>query len=350
MFHVKRVRIIAPAGHISPTDKRLKSGVKILQTAGYTVEPHTPNPTWRGTYAGTDAARLVDFQKALAETNDILWFARGGTGTARILDAMIEALHAQPRPRIIIGFSDATSLLNAIARDPSLMANGWRPIHGPVLKLVKREHAALDSAGMSDLTVLDRLAANLPWTVQFPSQGRFEPTSWPPDPSKSTEPYNDRRAGGLPSWSATGRLFGGNLSVLTTLLGTRHQPPSEGTIWLLEDTHEAPYRVDRALTHLVQSGATRGAIGALTGPMFWETRTRRRGGSAKTIGSDRQIPRRVAAEISLPCIADAPIGHPDHLPSDDATRLKFLPLGLDVQVTLKDGVCTVASNHSALTS
>jgi muramoyltetrapeptide carboxypeptidase len=116
---------------------------------------------------------------------------------------------------------------------------------------------------------------------------------------------------------AEGPLVGGNLSVLTRLLGTPFMPPLQGSVLLLEDVGERPYRLDRMWTHLQLAGVfqqVRGiALGTFTGCEEKD---------ADYTSTD--VLRELAAATGLPCAAGFPIGHGD--------LNEPLPLGLRVRL------------------
>jgi muramoyltetrapeptide carboxypeptidase len=227
------------------------------------------NDRWRDYYAGDDQQRAQEFVSALSEPGvDVVWFGRGGSGCGRILKPVLHAAAAF-EPRIIVGFSDATAVLNAFATRLE-----WLTFHGPVVKSLKR-------------TNLDDCTSIL--------QGQ------------STHVLFGNAAAGHPE-PLTGRLFGGNLMTLGSLVGTPFFPPSKETIWLLEEVGEYDYRVDRSLRHLRDAGAFAGSVGGLLGPVFQ--------GQAQ--------PERVQSEIGLPCVTGAPAGH--HGP------MALLPIGATVRV------------------
>jgi muramoyltetrapeptide carboxypeptidase len=102
--------------------------------------------------------------------------------------------------------------------------------------------------------------------------------------------------------AAEGPLLGGNLSVLTRLLGTPFLAPLEGAILLLEDVGERPYRLDRMWTHLALAGVFRRVRGIVLGEFT--------GCEEKEADySSADVLRELAAATGLPCAAGFPIGH-----------------------------------------
>jgi len=107
---------------------------------------------------------------------------------------------------------------------------------------------------------------------------------------------------------ATGPLLGGNLTVLTALVGTPHMPNLDGSVLLLEDVTERPYRIDRMLTTLRSSGALRGLRGVVLG-QFTDCAPGPDGDTAHDVLVER------LASLGIPMVANAPVGHvPENMP------------------------------------
>lgn len=225
-----RVAVVAPSGVFDPA--RLEVGMEALR--GWGLEPvEAAHLRARHRFtAGTVAQRADDLRAALADPSvEAIWFARGGYGTAQLLDAVDwSALRGRP----LIGFSDATAAFAA------LRAAGLRGgLHAPVL------HSLVDHADAASQAALRRLlmegvAPRLP--------GR-----WLAGPAAPVQ----------------GPLVGGNLCVLASLAGTPWALRAAGAVLLLEDVAEPPYKLHRLLLQLRQSGALAGlaglALGTFTG-------------------------------------------------------------------------------------
>jgi muramoyltetrapeptide carboxypeptidase len=228
--------------------------------------------------AGSDERRLAELTAALADTGARAVFcARGGYGMTRLLPGL-EGMPPPAKP--VIGFSDITALHQVLQRQRLVS------IHGPVLtqlpKLDASTHARLfelleSTAPASDLT--------------------------------GVETYVEG--------TAEGPLLGGNLSVLSRLLGTPFLAPLEGAILLLEDVGERPYRLDRKWTHLAQAGVFRQVRGIVLGEFT--------GCEEKEADfSSADVLRELAAATGLPCAAGFPVGHGGHN--------QPLPLGVRVRL------------------
>lgn len=213
------VRVIAPS---SPFERaRLPEGTRVLTEMGLT-------PLWServfqadGYLAGPDALRLHEVIAAFTtDLGDAVIPARGGFGAMRLLRGL--ASHAKAfEPRFFMGFSDITALHFCLRKDADLLT-----FHGPNVIAMAR---------------LDQ-----------PSLARLNATLFGREP-ETTFLYTGMRP--LTSGRARGRVVVGNLSLVTSLIGTPWTPPLPGTILILEDVSEPLYRVDRMLTQLsLQTG------------------------------------------------------------------------------------------------
>lgn len=219
-----RIRIVAPAGPVSDTD--LLAGAEVLEARGHGVEfgPHVFS-RW-GYLAGVDAERLADLQAALDDPDlDVIWFARGGYGTTRLLPALSESRLAL-KSKILAGYSDATAL-HAWAQK----AGGAGLLYAPSAQELGRE----------GVCQLDSLWAALEGgRTRIPASG----------PAAACGPFP---------------VVGGCLSLLTVLVGTPWEPDVTARWLFLEDVGEPLYRLDRMMTHLSQAGWFERCAGVLLG-------------------------------------------------------------------------------------
>jgi len=266
-----RVAVVAPGG--ATTAMRLDAGLDFVRTLGY--EPvEARNLRARFLYhAGTLAQRAADLTWALTAPDiDAVWFARGGYGTAQTLAALPWG-RLDGRP--VLGFSDATALLVALEQ------HGVASIHAPVLQ---------------GLTPLD-LDPPLPGTVGAASRDALRTLL----ATGRTPPLRGRVLcdQGLP---VQGRAVGGNLTVLASLCGTPWQLRAQGAIVLFEDVGEAPYRIERSLCQLRDSGCLQGVAGIGLGEFT----------DCEPPGLDhttQDMLRGVLQPLGVPVLADLPFGH-----------------------------------------
>ena len=224
----QRVAIVAPARKVPPADlagalETLAGwGLEVVLGASIGAESHQ--------FAGDDDLRRRDFQQQLDDPSiRAIFCARGGYGTARIVDGLDFERFAQS-PKWVAGFSDVT-VLNC-----HLLRRGFASLHSPVPVLFRQPggEAALESLRRALFGVPDA------------------------DLGAPAHPLN--RPG-----TATGALVGGNLSLLHTLTGTGSQADFEGRILFLEDLDEYLYHIDRMLLHLHRSGQLADLAGLVVG-------------------------------------------------------------------------------------
>jgi muramoyltetrapeptide carboxypeptidase len=258
------LRVVAPSGRLRDRSA-LDRGIEIWRAHGYRVEvtEDIAATAW-GYLAGTDAVRREQLAAAWAdpECRGIL-YARGGYGGMRLL----ENWQWQPTavPKWSIGFSDITALLWSLAQA------GIAGIHGPLLTTLADE---------PDWSI-DRLFRLVSGRSVPPLQG-------------------DAWVGNI----ARGRLLPCNLTVATHLLGTPFQPNFAGAILAIEDVTEAPYRIDRLLTHWRLTGALAKVAGIAIGR--FSQCDPPAGSSSFTV---EEVLRDRLTDLHIPIVANLPFGH-----------------------------------------
>ena len=183
-----------------------------------------------GYFAGQDRDRADDINRMFADDDvDGIVCYTGGWGSPRVLPYLDYPLIAR-KPKVFLGFSDITALLNAIYQRTGLIT-----FHGPV--------------GGSNLD---------PYTLE--NFRKVVMTSEAPgklaSPEKKPSELIDRtnRILRLAPGKATGRLVGGNLTLVAAMMGTPWEIKTDGAILFLEDVREDLYRIDRMLTQLALGG------------------------------------------------------------------------------------------------
>src|SRR5215212_9726523 len=214
-----RIGLVAPSGPLLETDDLARSDA-LCRALGYEPVVGRFAHSRHGYLAGTDDQRVSDLNQALEDPSlDAVWCIRGGYGVTRLLDRGEYAVIAR-RPKVFIGFSDITALLNAITA-----ATGVVTFHGPVARAsmpaFSRQHFDRVLSSAQPAGRLGRLAQ--PADILVPRENRIVTL-----------------AGGV----AEGPLFGGNLTLLQCLIGTPYLPDLAGAILFLEDVGEDLYRVD----------------------------------------------------------------------------------------------------------
>jgi muramoyltetrapeptide carboxypeptidase len=194
----------------------------------------------RGSLAGADRDRAADVMAMFADPAvKAVLPVRGGWGCARILPHL-DFDTIRRNPKVIMGYSDLTALLLAIHARTGLVT-----FHGP--------------NGASEWN-----ATSADFFRRVVLQGEAV-TFTNPREKGETLAQTEYRIKTITPGVARGRLLGGNLSVLTALLGSPFLPDFRDAILFLEDVNEAPYRIDRMLTQLSLAGVLKGARAVVWG-------------------------------------------------------------------------------------
>ena len=260
--------IVSPSGKVSPI--YVHKAAEILKGWGLDVEVSKNALSETGGFSGFVEQRLTDLQSAMDDPEvKLIFCSRGGYGAIHLLERL-NFNEIRKNPKWMIGFSDITAL-HAL-----FQSNGLMSIHGPMAKHFSEE-------GESDLSVLYSKMALMgkPLNYDIPKQ------------SSSL-----RRVG-----KATGTLFGGNLSVLTSMLGSKFIKVPRNGILFLEDIAEKPYKVDRMIHHLKIAGVFNNLKGLVVGQFTeYEEDINMYASLYESIFS-------VVREYSFPVCFDFPVGH-----------------------------------------
>jgi muramoyltetrapeptide carboxypeptidase len=262
-----RVAVLSVSGPADPD--KLPVGLDVLRFAG--LEPVLyPSAQDQGTMrrylAGDDRMRTADLRAALTDPGIAgIVFATGGFGAQRTLEAMDwESLAGLP-PKVLAGYSDVTAVLEAAAAKL-----GWASLMTPLLV----------SAGP---------------TAHYSFGSMLRALMHPERAVEIRYPMASRVVGGR----ARGVTLGGNLSLLTSSLGTDTSWPARGGILLVEDNNEPDYRLDRMLTQLRRAGYLDGVSGIVAGTFV---------GCADRAAVDEILTERLGG-LGVPMIAWANVGH-----------------------------------------
>lgn len=268
-----QIGIIAPAGQLQDINA-LDRGVNILHEMGFELK--LPRQLWPGYgyLADSDQNRALEFHKMWTDPEiDAIMALRGGFGCLRLLP-FLDMQEIAKHQKILIGFSDVTILHQAFFN-----ANNVISFHGPVL-------TSLSSLNRKSL---ERFRACLHGKWNIPIEER------------SIEILR----GGDP---ALGKLIGGNLSSLISMIGTPFDLDWRDSILFLEDIGEPFYRIDRMLTQLEQCGKLAQLKGILLGDFSLTSEMDR----LESIRFHEQIWNRVlelTEQAGMPIWANFPIGH-----------------------------------------
>ena len=222
--------LLCPAGPVREM-RHLQAGIQLIMDMGFVVKVRGPSEPGEGYLADSDARRADNLHALWADEEVKAVLAiRGGFGCLRLIDRLDFELF-QRHPKLLIGFSDVTVLLNGL-----LQQSGLVTFHGPMASSLVRCDEQSIASFFSLLT------------------GDFSEPIKP----KGLEIL---RSGG----TGQGRLIGGNLTTLVHLLGTPWDRNWDDCILLLEDTGESLYRLDRMLTQLALAGRLERLAGLLLG-------------------------------------------------------------------------------------
>jgi muramoyltetrapeptide carboxypeptidase len=274
------IGVVAPASP-PPDPRAIDRATALLRALGFQVKLGTHVRQRRGFLAGTDRERAGDLMKLFADPGvKAILCVRGGHGVTRLLPLLDFGL-IRRHPKIFVGYSDLTALHAALQARANLVT-----FHGPMLNA-------------------DFLAHHFP---PFTCESFFRTLTQPAAPGSLCQGCPDKTVSVLRGGTASGLLTGGNLTMLCALLGTPWQPVLRGKILLLEEINEAPYRVDRMLTQLLNAGLLQTAAGIAIGQNHaCEDRIARKRGecrqSLRDVFRDRLLPLRV------PVVTGLPFGH-----------------------------------------
>jgi muramoyltetrapeptide carboxypeptidase len=222
-----RIAVVAPSSPLSPevparvqalAERRLGSGAPELVFHPQCFES-------AGHFAGEDPARAAAFVEVANDPGfDVVWFARGGYGSGRLIEAVLASLGPVARGKTYMGYSDAGALLGA------LYGAGFGGVaHGPMPQDILREGG--EAAALRALAWLARR-----------DPAALEPAA---------------RGGG--------RFAAFNIATLDSLVGTPFQPDLSGHVLMLEEVSEYLYRIDRFLFHITSNPQMRKVAGIRLG-------------------------------------------------------------------------------------
>jgi muramoyltetrapeptide carboxypeptidase len=280
------IGVIAPAGKIAPV--LLRKGIERLRQFGFeVVEGRYLSGSFRY-FSGTDRERGDDLQWMFKQDVKAILCARGGYGSSRLIP-YLKMDSIRDSGKIFIGCSDITTLLLYFSQEQVPV------FHGPMISHFGRIEDPLTNRFLiSMLTSPEPIGVFSPPALQI-----------------------------LKGGTAVGRLTGGCLSLLCSSIGTPYEIDTAGKILFLEEVNEAPYRIDRMLTHLKQAGKFKGVKGVLIGTIL---------NCDPPEGSDytlREVIDSDLGDLKCPIFSGLPFGHGN----ENIT----LPFGLKVRMDADSG-------------
>ncbi len=305
----KRIYIYSPSGAVR--DKAaFRRGVARLQTLGYEVEIDTAALASYLRFAGDDATRLAAIHRAVASGADVAVISRGGYGLTRILGGIHykKVAKAVERGMLFVGISDFTAFQSAV-----LARTGAVTWAGPALCEgfgAGAKPDLVDGHGQGEVKLPDDIMEACFGDL---TSGQGEGAGWRQnrDGDPALTARHIRKA----------TLWGGNLSVLTSLLGTPYFPDVKAGVLFLEDVAEHPYRIERMLTQLLHAGVLARQKAVVLGQFTEFT----------LVGHDRgyklaTVVNWLRQQIRVPVVTNLPYGHV-------ATKV-LLPVGASVDLML----------------
>jgi len=225
------IGLIAPASPEKP--ENIKLGIDFLKNLGFNIKEGEHIYDKWGFLAGSDKDRASDLMSMFMDDEvDMILCVRGGYGTMRILP-LIDFNIIKTHPKIFAGFSDITTILNSIYQRCDLIT-----FHSPMCTSNFEDKTTLESF-VNTLT-----KGNLPYSIKNPKDMELTCSN---------------------AGNSSGRLVGGNLSLICSTLGTPYEIKTNNNILFIEDVGVDPYEIDRMLTQLLLSDKLQVCSGLIIG-------------------------------------------------------------------------------------
>ena len=300
------IGFVAPSSAFDDPED-IRAAVEAVESLGFRVKLGQYVFRRNGYLAGTDGERAADLNAMFADPAvDAIFALRGGYGSSRLLP-YLDYAQIQKQPKILLGYSDITALLLAIHGQTGLVT-----FHGPV--------------GNQRFT---------PYTLAELTKVLCQPTEpmlvGAPPPFQAQPGIVERvnRVTTIVRGKVQGALIGGNLTLLTHLVGTPYAPDLRGKILFLEDVGETVYRIDRMLTQLWLSGELAQVAGIVFGK-FTDCKPTYSSGSSLPLSD---VLEERCRTLDIPSVRGLMIGH-----VDDQTTL---PIGCQVELDAAAGTLTL---------
>ncbi|MCF8380875.1 MAG: LD-carboxypeptidase [Bacteroidales bacterium] len=232
------IGLVTPAGVI--TEDQLKETIEKIENFGFKTYYLPSVLSQFGYFAGTEQERVDELMHMFTNTEvDGIWCVRGGYGGIRMLDLVDYELIKQ-NPKVFIGYSDITALLNSIHKKTGLIT-----FHGPL---------GISSFNEFSIKALEN--------VMFKSKSKYK---LPYKREENTEDNPEFDIYTINEGKVEGELVGGNLSVLSSMTGSIYEVDFKDKIVFLEDVDEKVYSIDRWLSILLNGTNLREAAGIALG-------------------------------------------------------------------------------------
>ncbi|MEM7118872.1 MAG: LD-carboxypeptidase [Chloroflexota bacterium] len=303
------VGIVAPASPCNE-DRQIRFALETIASLGFKIKEGKNLYRRHGYFAGTDLERAEDINDMFADDEvDAIITLRGGYGSSRILPFLDLDL-IRNNPKILIGFSDITALLNGIHRRTGLVT-----FHGPDAEMRYTKYT---------LAEYEKVLMRADSPIVLGAAPPFES-------SKGVVEYKNRFDPIVPG-KATGQLIGGNLTLITDLLGTTYEPDFQGKILFLENCGLTTDEIDRSLSHLWLAGKLQQVNGIVFG-QFADISYLSNWAKRFTLA---EVLAERCKDLNIPSIAGLMFGH-----IDDMTTI---PLGCEAELDVDAGTLTLLEN------
>jgi len=288
------IGLVAPASS-SLEDEGIRFSIELVRSLGFEVRQGAHIFDRQQYLAGEDRARADDVNSMFADDEVAAIFClRGGYGTPRILPYLDYDL-IRDKPKVLLGMSDITGILTAIHAKTGMVG-----FHGPNA-----------SGNYSDYSL-----GEFKKVLMQPTPTTLIGAA-PPFESGEGKVDKTNRLTYIAGGRAKGRLIGGNLTLISILMGTEFEPDFRDRIVFLEDVHEAPYRIDRMLTQLRLAGKLQQAAGIAFGK-FTDSDTDGNTFSLEEVLRDR------TADLGIPVVRGFMIGH--------VSEQTVVPIGIEAEL------------------
>ncbi|HIG59512.1 MAG TPA: LD-carboxypeptidase [Gammaproteobacteria bacterium] len=297
------IGVIAPSSN-TWENQDVEYALDVVRSLGFNAVAGKHLYKRHGYLAGSDNQRAEDVNRMFADP-DIhgIFCSRGGYGASRILP-MLNYNVIRSNPKVLLGYSDITALHLAINGITGLIT-----FHGPI-------------AGQQFTDYTYQEFSRIIMRGEHPTS-LAAPPRFPQVPGQA-ERHN--RITRFVLGKATGPLVGGNLSLVTSLMGTPYEPDFRGKILFLEDVSEAPYSVDRMLTQLWLAGVFSQINGLIFGK-FTDYEA-----DAPSISMEAVLEQRCEG-LSIPVMRGLMIGHVDDQ--------SIIPVGANAELDADAGTLTL---------
>lgn len=283
------IGLVAPSSP-EKTTGRVEKGVRYLEKCGYRVIVGAHIEDRNGYLAGSDADRAADLNAMFANKNiKAVMCTRGGYGAARILPLLDWAM-IKRNPKIFVGFSDGTALNLALLAKANLVSFTGAL---PGVDLWKEKINAF-------------------------TEEHFWRAITSPKPLPSFVVRKNTHHSPLITHHSRSVLLGGNLALVTSLIGTKYFPKINNAAWFLEDVTEEPYRIDRMLNQLLLAGVFKNASGVVFGKFRHCESSDRKSQTIDDVIAD------FAERVKCPVFSGIDYGHVE--------KKLTLPIGISVQI------------------